>query len=224
MERKNVMKDSSLLNINKFFSHHSNLDVCKNDIIAAIEALIKTYQRNGKVLVCGNGGSAADSEHIVGELMKGFLLKRPLKDDDKKNIKEKEIVNGKQAEYIIEHLQGALPAISLVSHTALGTAISNDVAADMIFAQQVYGYGKTGDIVIGISTSGNSQNVVNAMCVGKALGLTTIGLTGEKESNISNTCDITIRVPVQITYKIQEEHLKIYHLICAIVENEFFEL
>lgn len=216
------MKNSSLLSINNFFCKNTYLELYKNDIIKAVEAIIKTYQQSGKLLVCGNGGSAADSEHIVGELMKGFLLKRPLKNERIKSIKES--VKGEKADYIIEHLQGALPAISLVSHSALGTAFANDVAADMIFAQQVYGYGKIGDTVLGISTSGNAKNVVNAMCVGKAFGLTTIGLTGEKESAISAICDITIRVPYQITYKVQEEHLKIYHLICAVVENEFFNL
>lgn len=193
----------------KLYEKYSDLKVCERDIDSALKAMIDTYKTGGKILVCGNGGSAADSEHIVGELMKGFLLMRPVADNRiPKNIRK--------------HLQGALPAISLVSQSALLSAFVNDVEPDMMYAQLVYGYAKENDLLICLSTSGNSKNVVRAAEVARALDIKTIALTGEKESKLSEICDVTIRVPETETYKVQELHLPVYHYLCAAVEKYFF--
>ncbi len=193
------------------------------DITAVIEAardlLVAAYRQGGKVLICGNGGSASDSEHIVGELMKGFLRRRPVPQAFRAQL---EAVTTGEGTYLAGHLQGALPAISLVSHTSLITAFANDVAADMIFAQQVYGYGRPGDVLIGISTSGNAANVRHALQVVRALGVHTIGLTGATGGQMLPFCDVAIRVPVAETADVQERHLAIYHALCAQVEELFF--
>lgn len=196
------------------------LQSCKDDIQHAFDMLCKCYKNGGKVLVCGNGGSAADSEHIVGELMKGFLLHRPLDDVQRGKLMDTSPEDGR---YIADNLQGALPAISLVSHSALMTAFSNDVAPDMVFAQQVYGYARGGDVLIGISTSGSSKNVVYAAHTAKMLGASTIALTGSSGGGLLDICDVTVRVPSDSTPDIQELHLPVYHALCAMVEAEFFE-
>ncbi|NLP33771.1 MAG: SIS domain-containing protein [Clostridiales bacterium] len=183
----------------------------------------QTYQNNAKVLCCGNGGSAADADHIVGELMKGFEKKRPINNLSFKGLHEDAEEEKIKLAYLKEHLQGALPAIALTQHTALSSAFSNDVAADMTFAQQVYGYGNKEDTLIAISTSGNSRNVENAVWLAKMRGLRTIGLTGERKSALSKLCDVTIQVPGESTAQIQELHLPVYHTLCAMVEAEFFE-
>ena len=197
---------------------HPKLNPLKDIIMSSFLTLKKAYENGGKVLVCGNGGSASDSEHIVGELMKGFVLKREI-DEDKRTILNDMFEDG---EYLANHLQGALPAISLVSHPALAYAFINDVAPDMVFAQQVFGYGKSGDVLIGLSTSGNSKNVVNAVKVAKAFGLLTIGFTGEEGGIMKDLCDININVPAKETYMVQELHLPVYHALCAMIEAEFF--
>ncbi len=186
------------------------LEVCKYDIENALKLIIDTYKNGGKVLVCGNGGSAADSEHIVGELMKGFMLKRTVTDE-------------RIPENLKKGLQGALPAISLPSQSAILSAFINDVEPDMMYAQLVYGYAKENDLVIGLSTSGNSKNVVNAIEVAKCVGAKTLAMTGEKESKLSELCDVTIKVPEFETYRIQELHLPVYHYLCAEVEQYFFD-
>lgn len=185
------------------------LEKCKTDIVNALNLILDTYKNGGKVLVCGNGGSAADSEHIVGELMKGFMLKRPVSD---KRIPE----------HLRKGLQGALPAISLPSQSAILSAFINDVEPEMMYAQLVYGYAKENDLVIGLSTSGNSKNVVNAIEVAKCVGAKTLAMTGENESKLSEFCDVAIKVPETETYKIQELHLPVYHYLCAEVEKNFF--
>lgn len=185
------------------------LEECRKDIENALELLIETYKRGGKVLICGNGGSASDSEHIVGELMKGFLSMRPVTDE-------------RIPEHLRKGLQGALPAISLPSQCAILSAFINDVDPEMMYAQMVYGYAKEGDLVIGLSTSGNSKNVVNAVEVAKAVGAKAISMTGHRESKLSSLSDVTIRVPEIETYKIQELHLPVYHYLCAGVEKYFF--
>ena len=195
------------------------LDACAADIWAAFDILLNTYENGGQLLVCGNGGSAADSEHIVGELMKGFLLPRKLDDGARAQIAS---AAGADADYIADNLQGGLPAISLVSHSALSTAFSNDVAPDMVFAQQVYGYAKINDALIGISTSGNSKNVLYAVKVAKALGAFTIALTGEAGGTIAEAADVAIKVPSSSTPVIQEYHLPVYHALCAMVEAALF--
>ncbi len=171
-------------------------------------------------MICGNGGSAADSEHIVGELMKGFLLDRPIsKEVDREINQHAETVN---VEAAFSSLQRGLPAISLINQGALQTAIVNDIGADMIFAQQVLGYGKEGDILIAISTSGESLNVVKAACVARALKMGVIAMTGEKQGSLAKVSDILINVPGVENWQVQELHLPVYHGICAAVEYEMF--
>ncbi len=198
---------------------YPTLSVCAAEITAAYEKMLAVYQKGGKMLFCGNGGSAADAEHIVGELMKGFLLKRPPTAAQKEAFRR---AFPADADYMTSCLQRGIPAISLVSQSAVQTAFNNDVATDMVFAQQVFGYGRPGDLCMGITTSGNSKNVVYAMKAAKAIGLCTIGLTGAKESQLSEICDVTIRVPQTETYKVQELHLPVYHWICAALEETIF--
>ena len=198
---------------------YPNLDICAPDIQAAFEILRACYHNGGKVLTCGNGGSAADAEHIVGELMKGYLLERPLSEEIRAKIIS---ANPQGGDYLSSHLQGALPAISLVSQTSLLSAIANDTAADMVYAQQVYAYGHKGDVLIGISTSGNARNVINAMQVARALGMQTIGLTGPTGGALKMLCDVCICVPGESTPVVQERHLPIFHVLCAMLEEEFF--
>ena len=175
----------------------------------ALELIIEVYENGGKVLVCGNGGSAADSDHIVGELMKGFMLKR-------------EVADQRIPEELRKGLQMALPAISLPSQSAILSAYINDVDPDMMYAQLVYGYGAENDLVIGISTSGNSKNVVNALKVAKAIGAKTLALTGISGGALAEIADVLINVPETETYKIQEYHLPVYHYLCAETEKHFF--
>ena len=194
----------------ELFTRYPALSVCEQDIQKALRLIIDTYENGGKTLVCGNGGSAADSEHIVGELMKGFLKKRPVTDE-------------RIPEDLQKKLQGSLPAISLPSQCAILSAFINDVAPENAYAQLVYGYAKEHDLLIGISTSGNSENVVNAVRVAKALNIRTISLTGARESKLSELSDVTVRVPETETYKVQELHLPVYHYLCAACEEHFFD-
>lgn len=194
----------------ELLSRYSKLAECRDSIKKALDLMIDTYKNGGKVLVCGNGGSAADCEHIVGELMKGFLSKR-------------EVTDNRIPEELRKNLQGALPAISLPSQSAILSAFINDVEPDMMYAQLVYGYAKENDLVIGISTSGNSKNVVNAIEVARCMGVKTLSLTGSKESKLSDISDVTICVPETETYKVQELHLPVYHYLCAEVEKEMFK-
>jgi len=194
----------------ELIERYPQLNICKKDIENALSLMIDTYKKGGKILVCGNGGSSADADHIVGELMKGFLKTRKVTDE-------------RIPQELREKLQGALPAISLSAHASLMTATINDNDADMVFAQQVYGYAKDNDLLIAISTSGNSKNVVNAVKVAKSLGIKTIALTGETGGELKQFADVTICAPSTETYKIQEYHLPIYHYLCAKVEEEFFE-
>jgi D-sedoheptulose 7-phosphate isomerase len=198
---------------------YPDLESTISSIQAAYDLLSATYHTSGKLLICGNGGSAADSDHIVGELMKAFERKRPIGDDLRQRLQN---LNPQAGAYLADHLQGALSAISLSSHAALTTAISNDIASDMVFAQQVLGYGVKGDVLIGISTSGNSTNVLNALYVAKALELRTIGLTGKSGGAMAELCDVTICVPYERTAAVQERHLPIYHALSVILEQEFF--
>jgi D-sedoheptulose 7-phosphate isomerase len=169
-------------------------------------------------MVCGNGGSASDSLHIVGELMKEFAVKRPLSEDMKKALAE-----AGDDGYIGANLQGALPAVSLVGVTALESAYANDAAPDLGFAQQVFGLGNRGDLLLGITTSGNSKNVIYAAKTAKAKGVKTVALTGCGGGKIKDICDCAIVAPADETYKIQEFHLPIYHTLCLVLENEFFK-
>ena len=200
-------------------ANYPQLSGCADDILAAYELLKDACLRGGLILTCGNGGSAADAEHITGELMKGFKLKRPVTAEQREAL-----VTAFRGEgvYFADHLQRAIPAISLVSQLSLSTAYINDVAPDMVFAQQVYGYGCAGDVLLGITTSGNSKNVVNACKVAKVFGIGTIGMTGEQGGKLKEICDVTIRVPACETFRVQEYHLPVYHALCAMLEMELF--
>ncbi len=198
---------------------YPRLTVCQEDIKRAYEILETAYQKGGKLLVCGNGGSASDAEHIVGELMKEFKLKRKVYGNHAATLKE---IDPELGQVLADNLQGALPAISLTGHSSLQTAFMNDVVPELVFAQQVNGYGKEGDVFLGISTSGNSKNVLYAAVNAKAKGLKVIGLTGSKENKLMKYSDVCIRVPETETYKIQELHLPVYHCLCLMLEEKFF--
>jgi D-sedoheptulose 7-phosphate isomerase len=197
------------------------LAACRTDVELAFALLHDCFQAGGKLLLCGNGGSAADCEHLVGELMKGYLSARPLPAATRQQLLDAFPKNGR---YLADHLQGALPAVSLASQVGLITAYANDVAPDMIFAQQVYGYGRAGDVIMGISTSGNSRNVLHALQVGRALGLRTLGFTGGSGGAMKELCDVFVCAPAGRTADIQEHHLAIYHTLCALLEEAFFQL
>jgi D-sedoheptulose 7-phosphate isomerase len=182
---------------------------CEKAVSVLFEAMVACFEGGGKLLVCGNGGSAADAEHIAGELLKGFLKKRHVRD-----------------ERLGDHaarLQGAFPVIALTGHPALATAFLNDVDPYMVFAQQVYAYGRTDDLFLGISTSGDSRNVVAAAEVAKALGLKCAALTGETGGALKAVCEYTVAVPARHTPDVQELHLPVYHCLCAMLEEAFFE-
>lgn len=192
---------------------------CLTDVESAYRVLVEAFSTGGKLLVCGNGGSAADADHIVGELVKGFLLRRTLPADFRSEL---EYSYGADGNYLANHLQGALPAIALTAHTALATAFSNDVAPDLVFAQQTFAYGRRGDVLVGLSTSGRSANVLHALRVARSLGVHTIGLTGRSGGVMASLCDVLIRVPFDETPRIQERHLPIYHALCIALESHFF--
>ena len=205
--------------LKELLERYPALSRLKGELERAADMLTLAASSGGKILVCGNGGSSADADHIVGELMKGFLLKRETPSRDKEKF-----VNslGEAAAPFTEKLQRAIPAISLSSQTAISSAFVNDVAAELVYAQMVYGYGKRGDLLIAISTSGNSANVVNALLCAKAMGLSTIALTGDLPSRLSENADLTLAVPETETFKVQELHLPIYHYLCAAIEERLF--
>ena len=192
---------------------------CDAEVSDSINAMINCYERGGKLLVCGNGGSAADAEHVVGEMMKGFCKPRRLSGDDRAKLAA---VAGDDADLLATKLQYGLPAQSLVSHSSLITATANDQDFRLIFAQQVWGIGRTGDTLLAISTSGNSQNVLLAAKTAIAKNISVIGLTGSTGGKLAELCDIAIKVPSETVAEIQEMHLPIYHHICASVEAHFF--
>ena len=193
--------------------------MCESEIKRAIEAIIACYEKGGKLLLCGNGGSCADCDHIVGELMKGFLKKRPLDDSKKAEMREK---CAELDDETLSKLQAGLGAISLPSITALGSAFNNDVDPELTYAQATLALGKAGDVFIGLSTSGNAKNVAAAARVARGLGLVVIGMSGEGGGKLAALSDIAIRVPESETFKIQELHLPVYHAICAEVEEYFY--
>ena len=198
---------------------YPELKIVENEIIEAYFLLVESYKNGGKLLVAGNGGSAADAEHIVGELMKGFkLARKPQVEFSKRLINENEELGS----VLAENLQGALPAIALDGHLALSTAYMNDCEPLLCFAQQVNGYGKAGDVFLGISTSGNSKNVLYAATTAHAKGMKVIGLTGAKSSGLEQMSDVCIKVTEIETYMIQELHLPVYHCLCLMLEDEFF--
>ncbi len=211
------MKDNVKTICSKLFIRYPKLENSKKDFLAVFDYINECYNENGKLLVCGNGGSAADSQHIVGELMKGFILERELP------LNEKDIFKSYGAETLGNALQGALPAISLVSETALITAISNDCEGDTVFAQQVYGLMRKDDVLLCLSTSGNSQNVVNAAITAKVKGGKVVSIVGANGGKLSELSDAVIKLPSTITAEIQEYTLPVYHTLCAMLEAEYFE-
>ena len=196
------------------------LSLCEKEIRLASDVLKKCYENDGKLLVCGNGGSCADSDHICGELLKSFVKRRT---PESKFLNELSRIDSNASEYLKDKLQGSLPVISLCNQTAIMTATLNDVDGNIIFAQQVMGYGKKEDVFLGISTSGNSKDIIYASVVAKAKGLKTIGLLGKNGGRLKELCDISIVVPENETFKIQELHLPIYHAICIDVEEYFWK-
>ena len=205
--------------LNELINRYPSLCACKEDIKKAVDAIIDCYEKGGELLLCGNGGSCADCEHIVGELMKGFLKKRPLDGSKMEEMKRNcNLVNDE----MLEKLQGGLPAIAIPSITALNSAFCNDVDPELVYAQPLMSLAKENDILIGVSTSGNSKNVFGAVKVAKALGIKVIGLTGKTGGKLKDTADICICAPETETFKIQELHLPIYHYLCAAVEEHFF--
>ena len=212
--------DTRILNhVDTLLIRYPVLASCRKDIITAYEILENTYAQGHKLLVCGNGGSASDSEHIVAELMKGFRLKRCIGEEQSATLKSLDVEMGT---ILSEHLQGTLPAITLTAHTSLTTAYMNDCNPILTFAQQVNGFGQTEDAFLGISTSGNSKNVLYAAITAKAKGLKVIGLTGATKNRLMEFSDACIRVPETETYKIQELHLPVYHCLCLMLEDKFF--
>jgi D-sedoheptulose 7-phosphate isomerase len=191
----------------------------KDNIAEAYQLLENSFKANGKLLAAGNGGSAADAGHIVGELMKGFVKKRPLPSGFISRLREFDMAS---AEYLGKGIQQGLPAIALTVHTALMTACINDIDGNIIYAQQVYGYGNAGDVFLGISTSGNAKNILYAMITAKAKNMKTIALTGGSGGAIAQFADASIIVPENETYKIQELHLPVYHALCLMLEDHFF--
>lgn len=212
--KKQLSKHVDLL-----IERYPSLESAKEDIILAYLLLEECYENGGEVLVAGNGGSAADAEHIVGELMKGFKLPRKL---DKAYSSKLVAEDQELGKILADNLQGALPAIALNGHPALSTAYMNDCEPLLCFAQQVNGYGKEGDIFLGISTSGNSKNVLFGAITAHAKGMKVIGLTGSKDSKLMEISDVCIKAPQIETYMIQELHLPIYHCLCLMLEENFF--
>ncbi len=205
--------------LDKLIKRYPSLEVCKEDIRDAGNMIIESYKKSGQLLTCGNGGSSSDSDHIVGELMKSFSKKRPIDSDLADALKS---VSKERGSMMASKLEMGLPAISLNAHSALVSAVSNDIGGDFIYAQQVIGYGRKGDVLLGISTSGNSQNVVDACIVAKAKGVKVITLTGEKGGKMKEFADVAICVPSTCTPDVQEFHLPIYHALCIMVEETFF--
>lgn len=213
------MKTEIYKHIEVLFNRYPVLNSVKDEIVEAYFLLVESYKNEGKLLIAGNGGSAADAEHIVGELMKGFKLPRKLNE----NFTDKLISENEELGTVLaESLQGALPAIALDGHPALSTAYMNDCEPLLCFAQQVNGYGKAGDVFLGISTSGNSKNILYAATTAHAKGMKVIGLTGAKDSKLMQMSDVCIKVPQTETYMIQELHLPVYHCLCLMLEDEFF--
>lgn len=207
--------------LDELIRRYPTLESVRVDMERSYKMLEECFENGGKLLIAGNGGSAADSEHIVGELMKGFVKHRPLPEDMKKELLLADPVRGKE---LATKLQGGLPAIALTNHAALSSAFANDVDGMLSYAQQVNGYGKAGDVFLGISTSGNAENVMYAAVTAKAKGMKVLGLTGKDGGKLAKIADVAIIVREKETYKIQELHLPIYHALCLMLEDHFFNL
>lgn len=199
--------------INELVERYPQLEDCVGDIGRAFDVITEAYKQDAMLYICGNGGSAADAEHMVGELMKSFYFRRPVQEDFIREVNDP---------YIANNLEGALRAIALTGSGSLATAFANDVAPDLVFAQQVYGYGRPGDVLMGISTSGNSTNILHALKVARTKEMKTIGLSGQSGGDMAALCTVCIRVPEEETYKVQELHLPVYHALCRMLESHFF--
>lgn len=213
------LEDRLMKYIEQLILRYPSLANIKNDIINAYLIMEECYENDGKLLIAGNGGSAADSEHIAGELMKRFKKPRPIAHEFEQKLKTVDFIRGSE---LAHNLECGLMAIPLVAHEALTTAYINDVDAVYVFAQQLFGFGKEGDVFMGISTSGNSKNIIYAAVVAQALGIKVLGLTGERGGKLAELSDVTIRVPEKETYMVQELHLPVYHCLCLMLEDHFF--
>lgn len=214
------MKDIVKRQLEDLIKRYPELEVCKKDIEKAYLLLEKAYDSDHKLLIAGNGGSAADSEHMAGELMKKFKVSRPV---DKKFAQKLKSIDKNRATKLIKNLEKPLRAVPLTSHIAITTAYMNDADATGVFAQQMLGFGDKGDVFLAISTSGNSENIISACVVAKALGINVIGLTGQNKAILDDYADVCIKVPEKETYKIQELHLPVYHCLCLMLESNYFK-
>jgi D-sedoheptulose 7-phosphate isomerase len=205
--------------IDLLMKRYPALEVVKEDIVGGYLVMEECYENGGKLLVAGNGGSAADSEHIAGELMKRFKTPRPVSLEYAEKLRK---IDPKRGVTLAKNLECSLMAIPLVAHEALTTAYINDVDGLGVFAQQLFGFGRPGDVFLGISTSGNSKNIMNATVVARASGIKVIGLTGAKGGELASVADVVVKVPETETYMIQELHLPIYHCWCLMLEDKFF--
>jgi D-sedoheptulose 7-phosphate isomerase len=209
--------------LEQLMERYPALLVCKEEIVKAFQIMKAAFEAGGRLLAAGNGGSSADSAHIAGELMKGFVKKRPLPPDFVERLKKADGGNSQYSEYLAKNIQQGLPVIDLSSHAALMTASINDIGGDIIYAQQVCGYGRPGDVFLGISTSGNAKNILYAMIAARAKGMRTIALSGGSGGAIKGYADAAITVPEKETYKVQELHLPVYHTLCLMIEEYFFK-
>ena len=214
------MKERSIQLMEKMVHDHPHLACCKKSLYNALRACVDRFHHGGKLLLCGNGGSSCDGEHIVGEMMKGFLLKRKLSPNF---VNDMSVYYGEEGKQMAECLQQGIPAISLNAHQALLSATANDINADYIYAQQVVGYSENRDVFLGISTSGNAKNVIYAMQVARVKGLFVIVFCGNGGGSMKHEADIALISPHQKTYQIQEDHIVLYHTLCAMIESEMFE-
>ena len=219
MENMRTLETRLQKHIDLLMERYPVLNECKQAIIDAYLVMEEAYEGDHKLLIAGNGGSAADSEHIAGELMKRFKTPRPVTPEFAEKLKAVDPVRGEQ---LARNLERGLMAIPLVAHEALTTAYINDVDGYGVFAQQLLGFGRPGDVFLGISTSGNSKNVIPATVVAKALGMKVIGLTGAKGGELAQVADVAVKVPQTETYMIQELHLPVYHCWCLMLEDRFF--
>ena len=219
LSERNIKGMNDMAYLEELTDRYPGLDPVKESVRKAYEILKECFSSGHKLLVAGNGGSAADSEHIVGELMKGFVKRRCLPEDMVRRMEE---IDGQTGRELASKLQEGLPAIALTGHPGLSTAFLNDVDGQLCFAQQILGYGKKGDVFLGISTSGNSANILYGAIVAKAQGMKVIGLTGRGGGRLASIADVVVAVDEQETYKVQELHLPVYHCLCLMVEKEMF--
>ena len=213
------MKETVRNTLNELTERYPQLEGCKKDIEEAYLLLEKAYDDGRKLLIAGNGGSAADSEHMAGELMKRFKIARPISEDFARKLTE---IDSERGNRLAKNLEQPLRAVPLTSHIAITTAYMNDADATGVFAQQMLGFADEGDVFLAISTSGNSENILSACIVAKAMGVKIIGLSGKKDSKLKDLSDVCIQVPEEDTYKIQELHLPVYHCLCLMLENNYF--